>query len=136
MLLQCLKYKTLCYFLDVLLATAKCRENAFTTISSLKTTTQITEYRPTSFPLSGLKSRTHTCDVVDGIEANSESSDLQRVVLLPAAGDLLNAMPVLGGEHCVVVHVESRPWRQSTAGVRRSETQLLCATCQLQLFSQ
>lgn len=50
--------------------------------------------------------------MIDRIEANSKSSNLQRVVLLPAPRYFLNAVPVLRGEHRIVVHIESRPWGQ------------------------
>ena len=54
--------------------------------------------------------------MIDRIEANSKSSNLQRVVLLPAPRYFLNAMPVLRGEHRVVVHVESGPWGSRCTG--------------------
>ena len=50
--------------------------------------------------------------MIDRIEANSKSSNLQRVILLPAPRYFLNAVPVLRGEHRIVVHIESRPWGQ------------------------
>lgn len=65
-----------------------------------------------------------TCYMVDRIKPDPESSHLQRVVLLPAPCDLLNAMPVLGGEDCIVVHVESRPCGgNARAGVQREVSQ-------------
>lgn len=58
--------------------------------------------------------------MIDRIEPNPKSSNLQRVVLLPAPRDLLNAVPVLGGKHRIVVDIEGRPCRQTQVqGLRR-----------------
>lgn len=47
--------------------------------------------------------------MIDRIKPNSESSNLQGVVLFPASGYFLNAVPVLWGENCIVVYIQSRP---------------------------
>lgn len=44
--------------------------------------------------------------MVHGVKADAESSNFQRVVSLPAPGDLLNAIPVLHRENSIVVHVQ------------------------------
>lgn len=49
-----------------------------------------------------------TCNVVHRVKADAEPSDFERVVSLPAPGDLLNAVPVLHREHGVVVDVQRR----------------------------
>lgn len=57
--------------------------------------------------------------MIDRIKPDSKSSDLQRVVLFPAARDLLDAVPVLRGEDRVVVHVEGWPWAARDVRVLR-----------------
>lgn len=52
----------------------------------------------------------YTRYVIDRIEANSKSSNFQRVILLPASCYFLNTMPVLWGENGIVVYIESWPW--------------------------
>lgn len=53
------------------------------------------------------ESKYRTCYMIDRVEADAKSSHLQRVALLPAPRYLLDAVPVLGREHRVVVHVQS-----------------------------
>ena len=44
-----------------------------------------------------------TCDVVDGVESNSEFPHFEGVLCLDATLQVLYALPVLSGELCIIV---------------------------------
>lgn len=46
--------------------------------------------------------------MVHGIKANPKSSNFQRILSLPAPGDLLNSIPVLNSEHRIIVDIQRR----------------------------